>query len=138
MITIFGDFRQFSAEKIGVFLKNQSFLAQFIFILNKKTPIFSAKIFLKTKHCTLQSISQSSISEEKFPDIFDKFLPKSNIYEFVLVLKFMDIRYFNHNKNVNLILKLFHMINSWQETVRPESGSQTKALIRTEYRYSNY
>jgi hypothetical protein len=52
MIAIFCDFRQFSAKKIGVFLKNQCYdqnFAGFTFVLSQKTPIFSlnlsAKIF---------------------------------------------------------------------------------------------
>jgi hypothetical protein len=52
MITILGDFFQFSAEKIGVFIKYQCYdqiILKFGFVLSKKTPIFSlnfsAKIF---------------------------------------------------------------------------------------------
>jgi hypothetical protein len=48
MITIFSDFRQFSA-KFGVFLKNQYYdqlFSKFSFVLSQKTPIF-AKIFGK-------------------------------------------------------------------------------------------
>jgi hypothetical protein len=51
MITIFCDFRQFSA-KIGIFLKKQCYdpiFALFCFLLSKKqqifSPIFLAKIF---------------------------------------------------------------------------------------------
>jgi hypothetical protein len=55
MITIFCDFWQFSAKKIGVFLKNQCYdqiFAKTSCSLSKKTPIFSlnvsAKIFKKS------------------------------------------------------------------------------------------
>jgi hypothetical protein len=43
MITIFCDFRQFSAKKIGVFLKNQcydQFFSKFSFVLSQKRQYF--------------------------------------------------------------------------------------------------
>jgi hypothetical protein len=43
MITIFGDFFQFSAEKIGVFLKYQCYdqiILKFGFVLSKKRQFF--------------------------------------------------------------------------------------------------
>jgi hypothetical protein len=43
MITIFCDFCQFFGEKMGVFLKNQSYdqnFAYFSFVLSQNTPIF--------------------------------------------------------------------------------------------------
>jgi hypothetical protein len=54
MNTIFCDFSQFSAEKIGVFLKNQCYdqnFAYFSFVLSQKRQFFaffSAKIFYKS------------------------------------------------------------------------------------------
>jgi hypothetical protein len=44
MITIFCDFRQFSAKKIGVFLKNQCYdqnFAYFSFVLSQKGHFFA-------------------------------------------------------------------------------------------------
>jgi hypothetical protein len=48
MITVFGDFSQFSAKKIGVFLKYQCYdqlFSKFSFVLNQKRQFFFAKIF---------------------------------------------------------------------------------------------
>jgi hypothetical protein len=50
MITIFGDFSQFSAKKIGVFLKYQCYdqlFSKFSFVLSQKTPIFLQNFFAK-------------------------------------------------------------------------------------------
>jgi hypothetical protein len=59
MITIFCDFRQFSAKKIGVFLKNQCYDQLFFKIwlcFETKTPIFFAEFFGKNILKTITSV----------------------------------------------------------------------------------
>jgi hypothetical protein len=57
IITIFYDFCQFSAKKMAFFSKSNvcsdQIFAKISCSLSKKTPIFSAKIFKKSKHRSL-------------------------------------------------------------------------------------